>query len=89
VIDGVAIIGQYQVVVLNRGASHGLDVGHVMAVWQAGEVVKDRVARDEVLLPDEMAGTLMIFKTYDRISYALIMEATSEIHILDKFKTPI
>ena len=89
VIDGVAIIGQYQVVVLNRGASHGLDVGHVMTVWQAGQVVKDRVARDEVLLPDEMAGTLMIFKTYDRISYALIMEATSEIHILDKFKTPI
>ncbi len=88
VTGGLAIIGQYHVVVLNRGAAHGLDVGHVMSVWQAGQIVKDRIARDNVLLPDEMAGTLMIFKTYDRISYALIMEATSEIHLLDKFKTP-
>lgn len=87
--DGLAIIGQYHVVVLNRGADHGLDVGHVMSVWQAGRVVKDRTARDSVRLPDEIAGTLMIFKTYDRISYALIMEATSEIHLLDRFKTPI
>jgi len=86
--DGVAIIGQYAIVVLNRGATHGLEVGHVMTVWQAGQVVKDRVAREKVLLPDEIAGTLMIFKTYDRISYALIMEATSEIRIQDKFKTP-
>ena len=86
--NGLAIIGQYHVVVLNRGADHGLDVGHVMTVWQAGRVVKDRIARENVLLPDEAAGTLMVFKTYDRISYALIMEATSEIHILDKFKTP-
>jgi len=87
--DGLAIIGQYHVVVLNRGADHGLDVGHVMSVWQAGRVVKDRMARDSVRLPDEIAGTLMIFKTYDRISYGLIMEATSEIHLLDRFKTPI
>jgi hypothetical protein len=41
-----------------------------------------------VLLPDESAGTAMVFKTYDRISYALIMEATSEMHILDKIKSP-
>jgi hypothetical protein len=88
VIDGMAIIGQYHIVVLNRGANHGLDAGHVMTVWQAGQVVKDRVAGEDVLLPDEIAGTLMIFKAYDRISYALIMEATSEIHILDKVRTP-
>jgi len=86
--DGVAIIGQYNVVVLNRGAAHGLDVGHVLTVWQAGQVVEDRVAGGDVLLPDEIAGTLMIFKTYDRISFALIMEATNEIRILDKVKTP-
>ena len=86
--DAVAIFGQYSIVVLNRGATHGLEVGHVMTVWQSGQVVKDRVAGDEVRLPDERAGTLMIFKTYDRISYALIMEATSEIRLLDKFRTP-
>jgi len=89
VVDGLAIIGQYQVVVLNRGENHGLDVGHVLTVWQAGETVRDRVAGGAVELPDESAGTLMIFKTYERISYALIMEATNEIHILDRVKKPI
>ncbi|NND37503.1 MAG: LysM peptidoglycan-binding domain-containing protein [Gammaproteobacteria bacterium] len=88
VAGGVALIGQYQVVVLNRGEKHGLDVGHVLTVWQAGATVRDRTAGGMVTLPDESAGTLMVFKTYDRISYALIMEATSEMHILDKVKKP-
>ncbi len=89
VVGGVALIGQYNVVVLNRGERHGLDVGHVLTVWQAGATVQDRTAGGMVELPDESAGTLMVFKTYDRISYALIMEATSEIHVLDKVKKPI
>jgi len=88
VAGGVALIGQYQVVVLNRGSRHGLETGHVLTVWQAGATVRDRQAGGMVLLPDESAGTAMVFKTYDRISYALIMEATSEIHLLDKVKTP-
>ncbi|MGI9342575.1 MAG: LysM peptidoglycan-binding domain-containing protein [Gammaproteobacteria bacterium] len=88
VVDGLALIGQYQVVVLNRGADHGLDVGHVLSIFQAGPTVRDRIGGGSVVLPDESAGTLMIFKTYERISYALIMEATSEIHILDRVRKP-
>jgi hypothetical protein len=92
VLGGTSEIGQYNIVVLNRGEQHGLDVGHVLSVWQAGQTVKDRFAGGErsptVILPDEKAGTLMIFKTYDRISYALIMEAESEIHLLDKVQNP-
>ena len=88
VVDGLAMIGQYQIVVLNRGSTHGLDVGHVLTVWQTGETMQDRTGGGMFTTPDESAGTLMVFKTYDRISYALIMEATSEIHILDKVKTP-
>ncbi len=88
VINGVAMIGQYQIVVLNRGARNGLEVGHVLSVWQAGETKRDRISGEKVLLPDEPAGTLMVFKIYDRISYGLVMEATTEIHIYDKVKTP-
>jgi hypothetical protein len=93
VLGGTRQIGQYNIVVLNRGEKHGLIAGHVLTVWQAGQVIKDRFSggdrSDKVQLPDEEAGTLMIFKTYDRISYALIMEAESEIHLLDKVRTPI
>lgn len=90
VIDGVYQIGQFQVVVINRGARDGLEPGHVLSVWQAGKKVRDRNASGllpaKVRLPDERTGVSMVFRTYDRISYALIMEATSEIHVLDKVR---
>jgi hypothetical protein len=101
VVDGVSLIGQYQVVVLNRGARNGLAPGDVLSVFQAGEVVRDRYAGgsflgssgimggESVTLPDEQAGTIMIFKVYDRIGYALVMEATSDIHVLDAVRNPI
>ena len=101
VVDGVSLIGQYQVVVLNRGARNGLAPGDVLSVFQAGEVVRDRFAGgsflgsngimggESVTLPDEQAGTIMIFKVYDRIGYALVMEATSDIHVLDAVRNPI
>ncbi len=101
VVDGVSLIGQYQVVVLNRGARNGLAPGDVLSVFQAGEVVRDRYAGgsflgssgimggESVTLPAEQAGTIMIFKVYDRIGYALVMEATSDIHVLDAVRNPI
>jgi hypothetical protein len=88
VVGGVTQIGQYQVVVINRGTSNGLSVGDVLSVFQTGEVVKDRVKGGTVKLPDEEAGTVMIFKTYDRISYGLVMEATQALHILDTVRNP-
>ena len=102
VVDGVSLIGQYQVVVLNRGARNGLAPGDVLTVFQAGEVVRDRYAggsfigssrrswvAQSVTLPDEAAGTIMVFKVYDRIGYGLVMEATSDIHVLDAVRNPI
>ena len=43
VVDGVSQIGQYQVIVINRGTRHGLAVGNVLRVWQTGEKVPDTV----------------------------------------------
>lgn len=88
VVGGVTQIGQYQVVVINRGTSNGLSVGDVLSVFQTGEVIEDRVKGGKVKLPDEEAGTLMIFKTYDRISYGLVMEATQALHLLDTVRNP-
>ena len=93
VMDGVSLIGQYQVVVLNRGAEHGLDPGTVLRVFKTGQVVRDEVRGkgafgEKVRLPDEPAGTMMVFRTFDRMSYALIMEATDAISVLDTVRTP-
>jgi len=96
VVDGVTLIGQYQVVVMNRGARNGLAPGDVLTVFQAGEQVKDRYGSgsfigsgEMVTLPDEEAGTIMVFKVYDRIGYGLVMEATSDIHVLDSVRNPL
>jgi hypothetical protein len=88
VVGGVTQIGQYQVVVLNRGDNNGVSVGDVLKVWQTGATVNDRFGGGKVRLPDEEAGTVMVFKTYDRISYGLVMEATQAIHIHDTVRNP-
>jgi hypothetical protein len=95
VIDGVSRIGQYQTVVLNRGSRDGLEAGSVLQVWAASEKVGGHYSMTmgkntkKVRLPPELVGTLMVVRPYDRISYALIMEATSEILVLYSVSNPI
>jgi len=96
--DGVTIIGQYYVVVINRGARDGLAPGNVLAVYDTGPVVDDtdkkgffntdRFLTKNVQLPSERTGTLMVFKTFYNISYGLIMEATDLIRVGDKIQSP-
>lgn len=100
VVDGVSLIGQYQVVVMNRGSRDGLAPGDVLTVFQSGAEVRDRWASEsfiskgslsggeKVTLPDEDAGTVMVFKVYDRIGYGLVMEARGDIHVLDALRNP-
>ena len=88
VIGGVTQIGQYMVVVLNRGTDHGLATGDVLSIFQTGGEVHDRISGGKVTLPEEDVGTAMVFKTFDRISYGLVMEATQAIHIHDTVRNP-
>jgi hypothetical protein len=97
--DGVTIIGQYQVVVINRGARDGLEAGNVLAVLEVGGTISDTENRgflsgkssltaSKVRLPDERTGTFMVFKTFDHMSYGLIMEATDVIRVADRVENP-
>ena len=97
------VMGQYQVVALNRGSSSGLEPGHILAVYQRGDAVRDTFAEgglsarrkshssnfgSNVQLPDERAGVVMVFKAFDKLSYALVMETTHEIRQGDRAKNP-
>ncbi len=91
VLGGVSQIGQYNVVVIDKGTSDGILTGHELDIYQRGAVVRDpysAVRNDQVTLPDELAGTLMVFRPFERVSYALVMKATQALHVLDKVKTP-
>lgn len=90
VYNGMSQIGQFQVVTLNRGTEHGLEPGHVLTVYQSGRKVEDPRSwyGRRVQLPDTKAGTVMVFKTTDRASYALVVTALRPIHLLDRVEKP-
>ena len=91
VVDGVSQIGQYQIVVINRGTREGVDVGTVFEVFQTGELIADQVSTERnatVKLPDEKAGLMMVFRTFDKVSFGLIMKASSALHLGDNVRTP-
>lgn len=91
VLDGVTQIGRYNIVAIDKGIADGLEIGHVLDIYQRGDIVRDpysQIKNDLVKLPDERAGTLMVFRTFERISYALVMEASQAIHVLDKVQAP-
>lgn len=91
VMSGVSLIGQYAVVVINRGSAAGLEPGHVLRAWQTGRTVRDTqrgAFGQKVRLPDEPAGTMMVFRTSERISYALVMESSTPLALLDSVRNP-
>jgi hypothetical protein len=91
VLDGVTQIGQHQIVVLNLGRDDGIEPGYVLAVYQAGATVPDPYAggyHQRVTLPDERAGVVMVFRPFERVSYALVMKATRAMHLHDKVLNP-
>ena len=91
VMSGVSLIGQYAVVVINRGSAAGLEPGHVLRAYQTGQTVRDTnrgLVGQKVRLPDEPAGTMMVFRTAERLSYALVMEATTPLALYDTVRNP-
>lgn len=136
VLGGVSQIGQYNIVVLNRGARDGIQDGHVLEGYVGGDERRDRVqaGRDNwnwrsespldtefwygdfrqqgwlenkpspnapfplhadvrppnatYVAPYEQAGTVMVFRVFDRVSFALVMRATRAMRVLDTVAAP-
>ena len=103
VVDGTDLIGQFQVVAINRGLRDGIGNGTVLAIDRVGDEVRDtwgngasftRKSQNftsfakRVKLPDERTGTLLVFRTFDRVSYGLILGATDTIRLNDVVHNP-
>lgn len=83
---GLAEVGQNAIVTLNRGARDGLERGHVLAVYEEGRV--EKVLGRQVKLPGERSGLLVVFRTFDRVSYALVVDSSRPMHIGDWVSKP-
>lgn len=84
--------GQNQIVALNRGSRDGMERGHVLALWRTGTEVTDSTApggrAERIRLPDERHGLLFVFRTFERVSYALILNVQQPVRPGDRFTQP-
>ena len=99
-VRSASIMGQYQLLALNRGSQAGLEPGHILSIQQRGTTVRDKFRKgglnagtsmgrgSKVQLPDEQIGMVMIFNTTPRMSYALVVESTHEIREGDRARNP-
>ncbi|MCG8533677.1 MAG: LysM peptidoglycan-binding domain-containing protein [Pseudomonadales bacterium] len=88
VFSGVRNVSQNDVVVINRGAREGMMIGDVLAVKTKGEVVKDRITGELVKLPDQRRGIMMIFRTFEKVSYGLILRSEAPLSVGDVVTNP-
>lgn len=82
--------GQSQIVTLNRGIRDGMERGHVLALWRDGVLTRDTTMEGKpvIKLPDERHGLLFVFRVFDRMSYALIMNVQEPVKPGDRFTQP-
>jgi hypothetical protein len=94
--DAMDAAGSRQVVALSIGAKDGVDNGQTFALFQPGETIHDDVASsswnrgagERVTLPEEFVGHVMVFRTFDRVSYGLVMDGLRPVHRGDRLAVP-
>jgi hypothetical protein len=86
VYGGVSLAGQNTIITLNKGLRDGLESGHVLALYHKGEVVKNE--SEDLSLPDERYGLAFVFRVFNKVSYALVMQTRLPVQVLDRAKTP-
>jgi len=88
---GVGEAGRHSIITVSRGKSDGLEQGHVLAIYRNGGTVTNRfedAKAESTKLPDERYGLLFIFRVFDRVSYAIVMESSRSVVPGDVVQTP-
>ena len=90
--DAISQVGTFQVITLSVGERNGIKKGHILDINQAGRIVADPFEKPgslvDVELPEENAGRAMVFRTFEKVSYALVMETTRSIQVGDSATSP-
>ncbi|HID8538725.1 MULTISPECIES: LysM peptidoglycan-binding domain-containing protein [Bacteria] len=87
--------GPRDVIAISAGRTQGVDNGTVFSLWRPGRHVTDRMKyptssrMDDALsgnvgrvaLPDEYAAHAMVFRTFDNVSYALVMQGVKPVRV--------
>jgi len=81
--DGLSHAGRNTIITIDKGLRDGVEDGHVLALYQKGEIVSK-----DLTLPDVRYGLLFVFRTFDKVSYALVMQTSLPVELLDRAQTP-
>ena len=87
--------GPRDVIAISAGRLDGVDNGTVYSLWRPGRHVNDKVtgprtsrmddqftgSGSSVALPEEYAAHAMVFRTFDKVSYALVMDGTKPVRV--------
>jgi hypothetical protein len=87
-VNGLREFGPTTIVAISLGKREGMEEGHVLRIMRHAGVSKDPLTKRKYKLPDEETGLLMVFRVFDKVSYALIMDANQPVHIHDALRTP-
>lgn len=89
IVNGIQMGGVKAIVVINQGRREGLQNGHVLALYRKGDKVKGaQFNTSDMDLPDLRYGLLFIFRTFDHVSYGVVMQAHMPVEMLDVAQTP-
>lgn len=88
--SSVSFAAQNQVVAINMGARDGIEPGHVLSILSKGERIKDTTSesKEMIKLPSEANGMAMVFRTFDRVSYVLILDGRNGVRVGDRLVNP-
>jgi len=90
-LDAISMLGQYQTLAINLGSRDGIETGNLLVVKRVGAVIPDFEEEDpnfKVKLPNERIGLVMIIRSFEKMSYALVMEASRPIVVTDYVESP-
>ncbi len=87
-VRGVAEVGPYDIVAISLGRREGIEEGHVLRVMRYVGTDQDPVTGEQYEIPDESTGLLMVFRPFEKVSYALVLNAERAIHLRDVVVTP-
>ena len=89
VVDGVSQIGQYSIVVIDRGTADGLEIGHVLEIRRSRKaIIFTNNTNETINIPNEKEGLLIIFHPYERVSFGAVLNATRAIQLNDAVQSP-
>ncbi|MDH0720484.1 LysM peptidoglycan-binding domain-containing protein [Acinetobacter junii] len=88
VLGSIGTAAKNGVVTVDRGTADGVEIGQVFSIYQEGEIVQDPKTKEKVKLPGQYVGSLMIFKSFDRISYAYVLDSELPIKVGSNIQPP-